>query len=87
MLYVVRALHTRVSGIPDRRMRPALRRTRLVASVSVALIPCLGSVSGAFLLPPVFLCSPKFFHPVGDSGQEAPGYMTGSLIGSNDQWI
>ena len=87
MLYVVRALHTRSAASPDRRMRPAVRRTLLVASVSVALIPCLGSVSGAFLLPPVFLCSPKFFHPVGDSGQEAPGYMTGSLIGSNDQWI
>jgi hypothetical protein len=72
---------------PDRRMRPALRRTLLVASVSVALIPCLSSVSGAFLLPPVFLCSPKFFLPVGDSGREAPGYMAGNLIGSNDQWI
>jgi hypothetical protein len=87
LLYVVRALHTRSAAPPDRRMQPALRRTLLVASVSVALIPCLCSVSGAFLLPPVFLCSPKFFHPVGDDGQEAPGYMAGNLIGSNDQWI
>jgi len=86
-LYVVRALHTRSKASADRRMRPALRRTLLVASVSVALIPCLCSVSGAFLLPRVFLCSPKFFHPVGDGGQEAPGYMAGNLIGSNDQWI
>ena len=62
-----------------------LGRTVLVAAVSVALIPCLCSVSGAFLLPPVFLCNPKFFHPVG--GREVPGYMTGNLIGSTDQWI
>ena len=68
-------------------MRPAMRRTLLVACVSVALIPCLCSVSGAFLLPPVFLCGSKFFHPVGDSGHEASGYMAGNLIGSNDQWI
>ena len=38
MLYVVRALHTRSAASPDRRMRPAVRRTLLVASVSVALI-------------------------------------------------
>lgn len=86
-LYVVGALRTRSLASPDRRMRPALRRTLLVAAVSVALLPCLCSVSGAFLLPPVFLCGPKFFHPVGDSGQEAPGYMAGNLIGSNGQWI
>jgi hypothetical protein len=86
-LYVVRALHARSAASTGRRMRPALRRTLLVASVSVALIPCLCSVSGAFLLPPVELCSPKFFHPVGHGGQEEPGYMAGNLIGSNDQWI
>jgi hypothetical protein len=85
-LYVVRALHVGSAASPDRRMRPAMRRTLLVASVSVALIPCLCSVSGAFLLPPVFLCGPKFFHPVKDKGL-APGYMAGNLIGSNDQWI
>jgi hypothetical protein len=86
MLYVVRALHTWPAS-QERRVRPALRRALLVASASVALIPCLCSVSGAFLLPPVFLCSPKFFHPAGNSGHEAPGYMDGNLIGSNDQWI
>ena len=84
-LYMVRALHTWSAASPDRRVRPA--RALLVASVSVALIPCLCSVSGAFLLPPVFLCGSKFFHPVGDSGHEASGYMAGNLIGSNDQWI
>jgi hypothetical protein len=87
VLYVMRALHTRSSASPGRRVRPAIRRTLLVASVSVALIPCLCSVSGAFLLPPVWLCGPKFFHPVSDSGHEAPGWMIGNLIGSNDQWI
>jgi hypothetical protein len=87
-LYVVHALHTRSAASPGRRMRPAMRRTLLVACVSVALIPCLCSVSGAFLLPTVHLCSPKFFHPpVGGSGPETPGYMVGNLIGSNDQWI
>lgn len=85
LLYVVRALHIRSAASPGRRMRPALRRTLLVAAVSVALIPCLCSVSGAFRLPPVYLCSPKFFHPAGD--QEVSGYMDGNLIGSNDQWI
>jgi len=84
-LYVVRALRTRSPAPPARRMQPALRSAVLVAAVSVALIPCLCSVSGAFLLPPVFLCNPKFFHPVG--GREVPGYMTGNLIGSTDQWI
>jgi hypothetical protein len=86
-LYVVHALHTGSAASLDLRMRPAMRRTLLVACVSVALIPCLCSVSGAFLLPIVHLCGPKFFHPVGDSGREAPGYMVGNLIGSNDQWI
>lgn len=87
VLYVVRALHTRSPAFPARRMRPALRRTLLVAAVSAALLPCLCSISGAFLLPPVFLCGPNFFHPVGDSGQEAAGYMDGNLIGSTSQWI
>jgi hypothetical protein len=87
MLYLVRALHIQSPPPPARRMRPALRRTLLVASVSVALIPCLCSVSGAFLLPQVYLCSPKFFHPVPHSSHEASGYMAGNLIGSNDQWI
>jgi hypothetical protein len=87
VLYVVRALHARSPAFPARRMRPALRRTLLAAAVSAALLPCLCSISGAFLLPPVFLCGPNFFHPVGDSGQEAPGYMDGSLIGSTSQWI
>ena len=76
LLYVVRTLHIRSAASPGRRMRPALRRTLLVAAVSVALIPCLCSVSGAFLLPPVYLCRSKFFHPAGD--QEVPGYMDGN---------
>lgn len=86
-LYVVRALHTRSLAPPAQRMQPALRRTLLITSVAVALIPCLCSVSGAFLLPPVLLCSPKFFHPGSNGGQEGPGYMAGNLIGSNEQWI
>lgn len=87
VLYVVRALHTRSPAVPARRLRPVLRRTLLAAAVSVALLPCLCSISGAFLLPPVFLCGPGFFHPVGDSGQEAAGYLDGNLIGSTSQWI
>ncbi len=86
-LYVVRALYDRSAEFPNGRMQTTAGRTLLVASLSVALIPCLCSVSGAFLLPPVKLCSPKFFHPVSSGGPEQSGYMDGNLIGSNGQWI
>jgi hypothetical protein len=84
-LYVVRALHARSAASADRALPLVVRRTVLVAAVSVALIPCLCSVSGAFLLPQVKLCSPKFYYP--DGSLEKSGYMTGNLIGSNSQWI
>jgi hypothetical protein len=87
-LAVVRALYAR-TRLEAGQMSATLRRCLTFACVGAALIPCLCSVSGAALLPPVKLCSPKFFYPQNgmNGGREEPGYMDGNLIGSTSQWI
>src|SRR5262249_23048029 len=63
------------------------RRAAAGALSALAVMPLFCSISGSFLLPPVYLCGANYLHPAANHIGKFPGYMDGNLIGSNSQWI
>jgi hypothetical protein len=75
------------ASVSSRGTRSVLRTALAMGSAAVALVPSVASVSGAYLLPQVVLCGSTFASQPSPEGPATPGFMQGSLIGNNSQWI